>query len=289
MGFRPNDESCLLAYQGRSALAQGDQRRARVLFTRALRTARAAGDLSAAVGRTWALHGLGLLAHYTGDEREAERLARQALRMAQESWQRRAARFALRLLGHALFGQGKLKQAKSAYQQVLEIDQTLGYRHLAVEATADLARMALAEGDLARATASTDAVLAYWAEHTLEGTEEPIGVYRTCYAVLRAAQDPRATDVLARGHTLLQERAAQFDDEDRRRLFLANVPAHLWLRHLWEDRQSRQHGGDADAIPQRVSARPSHHEAGDPGAAHRHMASPPLIRGRPRARCRPAP
>ena len=78
------------------------------------------------------------------------------------------------------------------------------------------------------------------------------GVYRTCYDVLRAAQDPRATDVLAAGHALLQAWAAQFDDEDRRRLFLANVPAHLWLRHLWEDCPSRHHGGEADAIPPRV-------------------------------------
>ena len=173
-----------------------------------------------------ALHGLGLLAHYRGDEREAETLAQQALRIAQESWQRRAERFALRLLGHALFGRGKLEQAQSAYQQVLEIDQTLGYSHLAVEATADLARVALAEGDLAHATAYADAVLEYLAEHTLEGTEEPLGVYLTCYAVLRAAQNPRATDVLAAGHALLQERAAQFDDEERRRMFLENQPAH---------------------------------------------------------------
>ena len=288
MGSRPNDESYVLACLGRSALAQGAQPRAQALFTQALSTARAARHLSAAVGRTWALHGLGLLAHYTGDEGEAEQLARQALRIAQESWQPRAARFALRLLGHALCGQGRLEQAQSTYQQVLESDQALGYPHLAVEATADLARVALAEGDLAHATAYADAVLAYLAEHTLEGTEEPIGVYRTCYEVLRAAQDPRATDVLAAGHALLQERAAQFDDEDRRRLFLANVPAHLWLRHLWEDHPSQQHG-DADAIPPRVAARPSPHVARDPGAARRRTASPTTIRGRPRARrCPPA-
>ena len=242
MGSRPNDESYLLACLGRSALAQGDQPRAQALFTQALSTARAARALSAAVGRTWALHGLGLLAHYSGDERAAEQLAHQALCIAQESWQPRAARFALRLLGHALCRQGKLEQAQSAYQQVLELDQTLGYPHLAVEATADLARVALAEGDLAHATACTDAVLEYLAEHTLEGTEEPVGLYLTCYEVLHATSDPRATEVLAAGHALLQERAAQFDDEDRRRLFLEHVPVHRRLLALWEEQRSRQHG-----------------------------------------------
>src|SRR5262249_6303334 len=130
-GFRPNDESCLLAYLGRSALAQGDQPRAQALFTQALSTAQAAGALSAAVGRARALHGLGLLAHYQGDERAAQTLAQQALGLAQESWQRRAERFARRLVGHALAGQGQLPQATLAYHQALEIDQTLGYPHLA--------------------------------------------------------------------------------------------------------------------------------------------------------------
>jgi tetratricopeptide (TPR) repeat protein len=253
-GFRPNDESCLLAYQGRSALAQGDQPRAQALFTQALSTARAAGELSAAVGRIWALHGLGLLAHYTSDEREAEQLAHQALRIARQSWQPRAARFALRLLGHALFGQGKLAQAQSTYRQVLESDQTLGYPHLAVEATADLARVALAQGSIAQAVAHAAGILADLQTDALNGAEEPVLVYLTCYQVLRVAGDPRAEAVLTAGYSLLIERATQFVDDARKAWFLDNLPAHRTLLHAWRD-DSRwtmgagEHDADASLPP----------------------------------------
>ena len=107
---------------------------------------------------------------------------------------------------------------------------------------------------------------------------------RGCEDRVADERDVLDTQVLA----TLQERAAQFDDEDRRRMFLANVPAHLWLRHLWEDCPSRQHGGDADAIPPRVAVGRWHHVAGDPGASRGRTASLAPIRGRPRARRRPA-
>jgi hypothetical protein len=80
---------------------------------------------------------------YEGDERHAYDRAQQTVRMAQEHRQRRSERFALRLLQHALAGLGLLTQATVAYQRALELDRTLGYRHLAAETTADLARVAL--------------------------------------------------------------------------------------------------------------------------------------------------
>ena len=44
-----------------------------------------------------------------------------------------------------------------------------------------------------------------------------------CYRVLRANGDPRAAEILALGHRLLQEQAGRIPDEALRRSFLENV------------------------------------------------------------------
>jgi hypothetical protein len=69
-------------------------------------------------------------------------------------------------------------------------------------------------------------ILAHLQSGTLEGADEPALVYRSCYRVLEAVEDPRAVGVLEEGYQLLQEIAAKFTDEDLRRSFLENVAAH---------------------------------------------------------------
>jgi len=128
---------------------------------------------------------------------------------------------------------GDVTAALVAYQQTLAIDQALGYRHLAVETTADLARAALAQGNIAQASACVADILADLDNGTLAGTEEPVLVYLTCFQVLRAAGEPRAESVLAAGYALLSERAAQFDDPRRESLFIDNLPAHRTLVAEW--------------------------------------------------------
>lgn len=138
---------------------------------------------------------------------------------------------------------GDVTAALVAYQQTLAIDQALGYRHLAVETTADLARTALAQGNIAQASACVADILADLDNGTLAGTEEPVLVYLTCFQVLRAAGEPRAESVLAAGYALLSERAAQFDDPRRKSLFIDNLPAHRTLVAEWRDHRAR--AGDA--------------------------------------------
>jgi hypothetical protein len=72
----------------------------------------------------------------------------------------------------------------------------------------------------------------YWIpfeSHTLDGTEEPIRVYLTCYRVLTANKDPHAEELLDTAYRLLQERAAKIGDEKMRHSYLENVPAHREL------------------------------------------------------------
>ena len=119
-----------------------------------------------------------------------------------------------------------MDKAKAAYHQALALLRDIGFSHAAMEAIAGLARVCLAQGDLAQAQAHAEEVLTYLETRSLGGTLEPVRLYLTCYRVLSVNDDPRADDILGEGFRLLQERAAQISDESKRRSYLENVAAH---------------------------------------------------------------
>jgi tetratricopeptide (TPR) repeat protein len=238
-------EGFALAGLGRNALYQGDLDRAAALCDRALSLSREGSSRHSAA---MALRGQSLLAHYLGDDRHARRCAEHALEIAQTTGMRREERLALRLLGHALQGLDELPDALVAYQQAADCDEALGVRHLRVETATDLARVALARGDTAQALTRVAAILPDLEHGTLAGLEEPALAYLTCYRVLHEAGDDRAHEVLAAGHAFLQERAAQFVDEERRSRFLGNLPAHRALLAAWHGRDGWT-AGDAPRPP----------------------------------------
>jgi tetratricopeptide (TPR) repeat protein len=226
-------EGFALAGLGRNALYQGDLDRAGALLDRALSLSR---EVTSQESAAMALRGQSLLAHYRGDDRHARRCAQEAIAIARTTGMRREERLALRLLGHALVGLGAWPEAPIAYEQAAHLDELLGFRHLRVETATDLARADLAHGDTAQAAARVAAILPDLERSALAGLEEPALAYLTCYQVLRAAGDARADAVLAAGHTFLQERAAQFVDEQRRAQYLNNLPAHRELLAAWRAR-----------------------------------------------------
>jgi hypothetical protein len=57
--------------------------------------------------------------------------------------------------------------------------------------------------------------------------------FLTCYRVLRATQDARATEILRTVYNQVQASAARIDDEAMRRSFLENVPAHREIVSAW--------------------------------------------------------
>jgi predicted ATPase len=201
----------------------GDYSGARQHYEASLQIARSIGYRP---GEGDALVGLGLLGHHLGEDQAAREHSRCALDIAQELGEREIEPYALTHLGHALAGLGQLAEAADAYRQSLALRRGLGQPHLATEPLAGLARVCLIQGNPSEAQALVEEILAHLESHTLEGTEEPIRVYLTCYRVLTANQDPRARGVLNRAYNLLQERAAKIGDEEKRRSYLENVPAH---------------------------------------------------------------
>jgi hypothetical protein len=120
------------------------------------------------------------------------------------------------------------------YTAALATQRELGQPNWASEAQAGLARVAVVGDDLAQALNHVEDILAYLAgTGSVDGTEEPLRVHLTCYQVLQAAGDPRATKVLETAHATLQQRAAKIPDEAMRRSFLENVPYHREIVAAW--------------------------------------------------------
>jgi len=207
----------------------GEYDRARAYYEELLRGCREVGNRR---GVASALCHLGMVCHHVGDEEAAQELAQQALQMTREQMGPSLEASAALSLGHALVGLGSTKEAKDAYRQSLALLRELGLAYRAMEPVAGLARVCLAEGNLAQAQAHMEEILSYLADRThrtlgsVWELGEPLRVYLTCYRVLLANGDPRAGDVLNTAYRFLQELAAKISDEEERRSFLENVAAH---------------------------------------------------------------
>ena len=105
----------------------------------------------------------------------------------------------------------------------------MGEQHLAIEARAGLARVALLQDEISQAQAHVAAVLAYLdGEGSVSGMEDPFQVYLICYRVLQAASEPRAAQILEWAFDTLRAHVSKINP-DVRRSFLENVPAHREL------------------------------------------------------------
>jgi len=180
---------------------------------------------------------VGLLSHHLGDDRAAQAYSQQTLRLMPNlelGWAVDLIHV-FTVLGHALAGLGHPTEAAENYWQGLTMRRERGQHHLAVEPLAGLARVTLAQEDPAGALVHADEILDYMEDHpALAGTLDPLRIYLTCYRVLQANRDARASEILDAAYHLLQERAATIEDEDLRRSYLENVPHHRELIALWK-------------------------------------------------------
>lgn len=127
---------------------------------------------------------------------------------------------------------GELEAAALCYQQSSELRRQLRQHALVQDPQAGLARVALVRGRLAEAVSLVEEVLAYLAHQGTDGIDEPVLVFLTCYAVLHAVDDARASQALEAGYNLLMSRAARINDLALRHSYLQNQPAHAELLRL---------------------------------------------------------
>ena len=232
------NEAIGLANRGNSWMKLGDLVQARRDLDAALQLVRANGDR---VVEGSALANLSALALWQGQEARALALARQALEITVAAQARDRAVGAGLQLGDAELALGRVAEARQAYTQAhagaLEIGSANQH-----DASAGLARVALAEGDTAAALAALQPLLDHVAAGgSLDAAEDRRLIELTCHQALARAGDPAAADWLARAHTALMAQADAIGrdssqhgaDPALRQGFLSNIPHHREIVAAW--------------------------------------------------------
>ena len=224
-------EAIALSNLGVAWLELGDLEAASRDSEAALRMLRTNGD-RVIEGAT--LCNLSDVALMRGDAASALTLARSALDILVSTQARDRELDAWLKLGEAELALGRFDAAKQSFEQMREQALTLEspWRH---DAVAGLARIALAQGDDAKAVGALGTVLAHSAAGgTLDGSVKPRLIELTCYKVLARARDVGAAAWLTRAHDALRAQAATIDDPDLRRGFLQNIPYHREIGAIGE-------------------------------------------------------
>ncbi len=157
---------------------------------------------------------------------------------------------ALTHLGHVLVASGRLDAAQEHYQLAIDLRRKLGQARLTLDPRAGVAQVCLLQGDRDEALRTVEPLLHFLTDNALTdnaltdnaptdnaptdntpddpfaGTDEPFRIYLTCYHVLQATGDHRATPLLVYAHQRLQQLAALIPDEPLRQSFLQTIPMH---------------------------------------------------------------
>ena len=168
-----------------------------------------------------------------GDLTDAVAVAELAIASARELDDRDLEASLLCIQGHALAGSRRADDATAAYAASLAIFREIGRPVMVPEPLAGLARVALADGRLNDALAQVNEIVAHFdGGGSVDGAEDPMWVYHTCYEVLAAAGSARAPEFIEQAHALLTARAAPMAAEARDS-FLAQVPSHKAVMLAW--------------------------------------------------------
>jgi len=176
-----------------------------------------------------------------GTSAEARKYGEQALHLAREIGEPCAESFAFYTLGGLYRDVGDHAASRQCYEQPLSLWDRIGSPGATKELLAGIAWAELGLGEMGQAQAHVAEILAYLdAGGFLDIDGRPLMIYLTCYRVLVAAGDPRASEILTSAHTELQEQAARIPDDALRRCFLENVPENREILREWEAAQARK-------------------------------------------------
>ena len=137
-------------------------------------------------------------------------------------------------MADAYAGLGLLEEAEQAYRQAIEFSEEYGRVEPAMRSRANWARMALEQGDTARALRLVDEILRWLGDgNRLYGSIEPLSTLVACIRVLQASKDPRADGLLEETCATLMALADEMPDASARRMFLEDVPWHREIVAMW--------------------------------------------------------
>ncbi|MEM7124917.1 MAG: tetratricopeptide repeat protein [Chloroflexota bacterium] len=208
---------------GRDAILTGDFAQAEAYLHQAMEK-KVASKERRGQGEIWAY--LTLLAMHQGAFDEANVLAQKALKLAKEVEDISIEAFALMNLGATWEGMEEIDKAEHAYQTCYQLRQSLGQVNLAIEPLAGMVRINHLRGEVAEAQRYMELITSHLRSHSLDGTDDPIRIFYSCYQFLKEIQAPTALHYLAEGYQLLQSRAAHITDPSIRSMYFDQVPSH---------------------------------------------------------------
>ncbi len=177
---------------------------------------------------------LAAVSHLQGDQAAAVAQASAAAAIAVAIGARDLEAAALLPLGLAQVALRDDDAARTSLTRSRDLFTLNGGPHLALEPTAGLALLSVAQGDAAGAIAEVDRILSHLCVGgRLDGTEEPFRIRLACHQVLASLGDPRAGDVLAAAHAELHLHAQRITDDDTRQRYLHDVPHHHAIGVAW--------------------------------------------------------
>ena len=229
-------ESFALVNLGRSFLATGDYENARNYLQGGLSLSRELRDHQ---GESIALVYVSNYYLKTGEIEAAHAHVQQALDLSIEHEQRSEKAMAYHTIGNVRLALGQIDEALEFFGLALEIRRALGESREAIVAQSSLTEVFLKKGDIGAARRMVEVILDHFRSHDHFGLDEPARVILTCYRVLAAGGDAGARAVLEQGYRLLQDCAANIDDESQMRSFLELVPANRDLVEAWNSLQRK--------------------------------------------------
>ncbi len=180
-----------------------------------------------------------LLYHHIGKNDLSQELSLEAINQAKEFGDQESEASALLIYGHSLVSKGKLGDARNVYLESLSIRQAMDQEYLLPELKASMARIAMLEGKLDEALELVDQILEYLENHDLNGSEEPLRIYLTCFRVLEANNDKRADDILKKAYALLEERTSMIAEETLQKTFLENVEVNREISQAYANLENQ--------------------------------------------------
>jgi hypothetical protein len=105
---------------------------------------------------------------------------------------------------------------------------------MVLEPTAGLVQIYMKLDNIPVALTWVDKILDFIGTNTLDGSDDPGGVYLECVRALETVGDPRARDLLEKAHKFLQTRQGTIEDDEARSSFDERIPSHRHLTELFE-------------------------------------------------------
>ena len=225
------DEAVCLSNLGNTMLGFGDFEQARGHLDDALRLARAVG---ARFAEPHLLRHLAVCALQRGEPAQAQDLARQALALSIQIKDKGGEATSALCAAHAELALGNQAAAEADFRHAQSLGTELDHPQR-LDATAGLARTALARGAADEAAAHIETLLAHLAQQgSFDGAESPQRVHLDCYLVLHRLGDPRAATVLDDAYRELQAQAALISDPGLRECFLTRIAENRDIAQAWQ-------------------------------------------------------